>query len=125
MRIVWSPQSLRDLNAIREYIANDSERYADLTVARIFSAVERLLQFPRSGRIFRSEMTLKLEKSSLDVLATATATTPANRPKYLTVTLLTCVYSAKRGRTSRYFPSSGLHVDRSSLRRVGAMPGIR
>ena len=51
MRIVWSPQSLRDLHAIREYIAKDSERYADLTVARIFSAVERLLQFPRSGRI--------------------------------------------------------------------------
>lgn len=41
MRIVWSPQSLRDLHAIREYIAKDSERYADLTVARIFSAVER------------------------------------------------------------------------------------
>ena len=51
MRILWSPQSLRDLHAIREYIAKDSERYADLTVARIFSAVERLLQFPHSGRI--------------------------------------------------------------------------
>jgi addiction module RelE/StbE family toxin len=51
MDIVWSPQSLRDLDAIREYISNDSARYADLTVARIFSAVERLLQFPYSGRI--------------------------------------------------------------------------
>ena len=51
MRIVWSPQSLRDLDAIREYIAKDSERYADLTVARIFSAVGRLLQFPHAGRI--------------------------------------------------------------------------
>ena len=51
MRIVWSPQSLRDLDGIRQYIARDSEPYADLTVARIFSAVEQLLQFPRSGRI--------------------------------------------------------------------------
>lgn len=51
MRIIWSPQSLRDLHAIREYIAKDSDSYADLTVARIFSAVERLLQFPHSGRI--------------------------------------------------------------------------
>ncbi len=51
MRIVWSPQSMRDLDAIREYIAKDSERYADLTVARIFAAVERQLQFPHSGRI--------------------------------------------------------------------------
>ncbi len=51
MQIVWSPQSLRDLYAIRDYIAKDSEQYADLTIARIFSAVERLLPFPQSGRI--------------------------------------------------------------------------
>jgi len=42
--IVWSPQSLRDLQAIRDDIGKDSARYADLTIARIFSAVERLLQ---------------------------------------------------------------------------------
>ena len=51
MRILWSPQSLRDLDAIREYIAKDSEHYAGLTIARIFSAVEQLIEFPRSGRI--------------------------------------------------------------------------
>jgi toxin ParE1/3/4 len=51
MRILWSPQSLRDLDAIHEYIAKDSEHYAGLTVARIFSIVERLNQFPHSGRI--------------------------------------------------------------------------
>ena len=51
MRILWSPQSLRDLDAIREYIAKDSEHYAGLTIARIFSAVEQLIRFPRSGRI--------------------------------------------------------------------------
>ena len=39
MQIAWSPQSLRDLRAIRDYIAKDSEQYADLTIARIFSAV--------------------------------------------------------------------------------------
>ena len=69
MRVVWSPQSLRDLDAIHEYIAKDSERYADLTVARIFSAVERLLQFRTLGESFRSEMNLKFAKSSLDVFA--------------------------------------------------------
>jgi toxin ParE1/3/4 len=51
MRILWSPQSLRDLEAIREYIAKDSEHYAGLTIARIFSAVEQLIQFPHSGHI--------------------------------------------------------------------------
>ena len=51
MSILWSPQSLRDLDAIQEYIAKDSEHYAGLIIARIFSAVEHLIQFPHSGRI--------------------------------------------------------------------------
>jgi plasmid stabilization system protein ParE len=46
VRIVWSPQSLRDLDAIDESIAKDSEHLAGLTVARIFSAVERLSSSP-------------------------------------------------------------------------------
>ena len=50
MRVLWSPQPLlRDLDAIHEYIAKDSEHYAGLT-SRIFSAVEQLIQFPHSGR---------------------------------------------------------------------------
>jgi plasmid stabilization system protein ParE len=54
MRILWSPQSLGDLDAIHaspEYFAKDSEHYAGLTISRIFSAVEQLIQFPHSGRI--------------------------------------------------------------------------
>jgi toxin ParE1/3/4 len=50
MQIVWSPQSLHDLDAIREYIAQDSEHYAELTIERIFSVVEQLHRFPQSGR---------------------------------------------------------------------------
>ena len=50
-RIVWSPQSLRDIEAIRAYIAEDSPHYADLNVRRIVAAVERLADFPESGRI--------------------------------------------------------------------------
>ncbi len=51
MRILWSPQSLRDLHAIHDFIASDSESYADLVLANIFAAVERLLRFPHSGRM--------------------------------------------------------------------------
>lgn len=51
MEILWSPQSLRDLEAIHEYIARDSSHYADVTVARIFAGVERLMHFPESGRM--------------------------------------------------------------------------
>ena len=51
MRIIWSPRSLRDLQAIHEYIAADSEVYGNLTIARIFAATERLSSFPYSGRV--------------------------------------------------------------------------
>lgn len=49
--IRWSPQAVRDVEAIRDYIAQDSQRYAQLTVDRIIAAVERLRAFPQSGRV--------------------------------------------------------------------------
>ena len=49
-QIVWSPQSLRDIESIRAYIAQDSARVAELVVGRIIKAVERLKAFPESGR---------------------------------------------------------------------------
>ena len=49
--LIWSPQAVRDLEGIREFIALDSPRYADLTVRRVVAAVERLKQFPESGRM--------------------------------------------------------------------------
>ena len=49
--LTWSPESLRDLDSIRSYIAQDSPPYADLVVRRIVASVERLRTFPKSGRI--------------------------------------------------------------------------
>ena len=49
--IIWSPQSLRDLDGIRAYVAQDSPRYAELVVQRIVAGVERLEAFPESGRV--------------------------------------------------------------------------
>ncbi len=49
--LIWSPQSVADVEEIRAYIAVDSKLYADLTVQRIVAAVERLRMFPDSGRI--------------------------------------------------------------------------
>jgi toxin ParE1/3/4 len=48
--ILWSPQALLDLESIREYIAHDSPRYAELVVRRLV-IVERLETFPESGRV--------------------------------------------------------------------------
>ena len=50
-KLRWTTQAVEDVEAIRNFIANDSDAYADLVVARLLEAVERLERFPRSGRI--------------------------------------------------------------------------
>jgi plasmid stabilization system protein ParE len=50
-RLIWSPRSIRDLESIHHYIAQDSLSYADLVVQRLVLAPERLRQFPESGRV--------------------------------------------------------------------------
>lgn len=47
--IVWTAAALDDVDAIADYIAEDSKDYAALTVLRIIEAVERLDRFPDSG----------------------------------------------------------------------------
>ena len=49
--IIWSPRAVADLEEVRTFIDSDSPAWADLTVRRIVAAVERLEQFPDSGRI--------------------------------------------------------------------------
>ncbi len=51
MRLIWSPQAVEDVEAIRSYVARDSEHYAKLLVERIIAAVDRLEAFPLSGRV--------------------------------------------------------------------------
>ncbi|MBT8467175.1 MAG: type II toxin-antitoxin system RelE/ParE family toxin [Deltaproteobacteria bacterium] len=50
-KLRWTTQAVEDVEAIRKFIANDSDVYADLVVARLVEAVERLELFPHSGRI--------------------------------------------------------------------------
>ncbi len=45
------PQAVEDLEAIREFIARDSPRYADLVMERLVTAVDILELFPQAGRI--------------------------------------------------------------------------
>jgi toxin ParE1/3/4 len=61
-RIVWAPQSLQDLEGLRAYIATDSPRYADLTIRRIVAAIERLADFPESGRIVPERISTTFER---------------------------------------------------------------
>ena len=50
-RLIWSPRSVRDLESIRDHIAQDSPLYASLVVQRLVQAPDRLLDFPESGRV--------------------------------------------------------------------------
>jgi toxin ParE1/3/4 len=50
MRVVYLKSALRDLEVIRTYIAREDVEAARLVVARIERSVERLANFPYSGR---------------------------------------------------------------------------
>lgn len=50
-RVVWTRPAREDLRAIRTYIARDSAHYAQLVVEQLVRAVNRLQDFPLSGRV--------------------------------------------------------------------------
>ncbi|WP_372609436.1 type II toxin-antitoxin system RelE/ParE family toxin [Halomonas sp.] len=49
--IIWTEPALQALNAIAEYIALDNPLAASRLVKQTFTHVERLENFPKSGRI--------------------------------------------------------------------------
>ena len=51
MRIVWSPLSLERVEDITRYIAEDNPDAALRWVDDLFASVERLADFPKSGRM--------------------------------------------------------------------------
>lgn len=50
-KLVWSPTAKFDLKDIAAFIAEDSTSAAERFVRSLFHAVERLADFPESGRI--------------------------------------------------------------------------
>ncbi len=51
MKITWSPLAIDRVAEITKYIAQDSPNSAQKWVKSTFKIVERLEQFPKSGRI--------------------------------------------------------------------------
>lgn len=49
MKIVWSAEARKSLRAIRKFIAQDSEFYAERVIARIIGRVEAASQMPGRG----------------------------------------------------------------------------
>ena len=51
MEIIWSPQSINDLEQIGDYIAEDAPERAINFIDELIDSVERLVDFPESGSI--------------------------------------------------------------------------
>ncbi len=49
--IIWAKRALEDLREIHDYIARDSERYAEAQIKRIQDTAARTLRFPKIGRM--------------------------------------------------------------------------
>ena len=50
-RLIWTEPALKDLETIAEYIALDKPDAAQRYIKKVFTTVERLSQFPKSGSI--------------------------------------------------------------------------
>ena len=51
VKVVWTDTAIKDLEDIGDYIAKDSVRYAEITVSKLFEAVDILEAYPRAGLI--------------------------------------------------------------------------
>jgi len=53
VKIVWTEASINDLREIFEYISEDSIRYANLTINRIYQGSQIVTTNPNIGKIVR------------------------------------------------------------------------
>ena len=51
VKVVWTESSLSDLKDIFDYIADDSIRYASITVNRLYQRAQQIVINPSMGRI--------------------------------------------------------------------------
>lgn len=99
MHVVWTRPALNDVVQVREYIAADSPRYARVVAERLFAVVERLVEFPLSGRIVP-----ELGETSLREVISSPYRI-VYRVRADRVEILTVVHSARR------FPADALRTN--------------
>ena len=51
VKLIWTDQAIDDLSAIGDYISESSEKYAKLTVKKLYDRTDILKTFPLAGRI--------------------------------------------------------------------------
>lgn len=50
-KLIWTDQAINDLGDIGDYISENSESYAKLTVTRLFERANILKAFAKTGRV--------------------------------------------------------------------------
>ena len=50
-KVTWSLQALEDVTEIGLFFERDSPQFAEMIVNRLYQSVERLSNFPESGRV--------------------------------------------------------------------------
>ncbi|MDG5787383.1 type II toxin-antitoxin system RelE/ParE family toxin [Evansella sp. AB-P1] len=51
VELVWAKSAVKDLEGICNYIAQDSEEYANIFASRVIDTIETIAIFPSSGRV--------------------------------------------------------------------------
>jgi toxin ParE1/3/4 len=70
-KVIWTDSAIQDLDDIGNYIAKDSERYAEVTIERLFNSVDILEKFPKAGKMvpeFENESIRELIRDSYRIV---------------------------------------------------------
>lgn len=51
VKLIWTDQAINDLGNIGDYISENSEKYAKLTVKKLFEKTTTLSTYPKAGRV--------------------------------------------------------------------------
>jgi toxin ParE1/3/4 len=51
VKINWTQLSITDMESIRHFIGRDSQKYAIITIQKLYQSTQDLIVFPRKGRI--------------------------------------------------------------------------
>jgi len=71
VKVIWTDSAIQDLNEIGDYISKDSVRYAEITVQKLFFAVDILEKYPLLGKIvteFEDENLRELIRSNYRIV---------------------------------------------------------
>jgi addiction module RelE/StbE family toxin len=71
VKVIWTDSAIQDLDDIGNHIAKDSERYAEVTVERLFNSVDMLENFPKAGKMvteFENELIRELIRGSYRIV---------------------------------------------------------